>query len=335
MNSASSTLPAVKPKPPQPVQKAWYLKFNDPASQRALWLRFTVLSSANGFRQVAETWAIYFHKSSSRDIRKVAVKQSYEIGAFSTEGDQVRIGESHFSPSRTQGSITSKGNTLEWNLNLVPAEDCQFNLVPDILSRTGLIKNSISTVSESLLVTGTVVINGEIIDWKQAPGMCGQMTGPKTGHSWVWGQSNAFTDEQGNSAPFIFEGLVAKAQFGPVVTPQLSSFFFRYRDQNHYFNSLRDLFHLKSSHSLNEWHFQAERGDLSFRGHARAEHKDFAGLTFEDTNGSLLYCANSKLSDMKVHVYRRGKLEATFISEGTAAFEVVTRDKNPYVPIIL
>jgi hypothetical protein len=317
------------------MQKAWYLKFNDPDSQRALWLRFTALSSSNGFKRVAETWAVYFHKNSNRDIKKLAIKQSYEIEAFSTESNQVRIGDSFLSTQETQGTITSKGNTLEWKLTLVPADDCHFNLIPEVLSKTGLVKNSIFTVSESLLVTGTVVINGETIHWKQAPGMSGQMNGPKAGHSWVWGQSNSFVNEQGRPVPFIFEGLTAKAQLGPMVTPKLSSFFFRYQDKNYYFNTLRDLFYLKSNHSLNEWQFQAERGDLSFRGTARAEHKDFAGLTFEDTNGSLLYCANSKLSDMKVHVYRRGKLEATFISEGTAAFEVVTRNKNPYVPIII
>ena len=57
---------------------------------------------------------------------------------------------------------------------------------------------------------------------------------------------------------------------------------------------------------------------------------------YEDTNGSLLYCANSKLLEVsRIHIYRRGKLsESTFYGHGTAAFEVVTREKNPYVPIL-
>ncbi|MGZ3689317.1 MAG: hypothetical protein ACXVBW_13515, partial [Bdellovibrionota bacterium] len=96
-----------------------------------------------------------------------------------------------------------------------------------------------------------------------------------------------------------------------------------------------DVFTVRSKNTLTDWKFQADRGELSFRGYAKAEHKDFAGLTYEDTNGSLLYCGNSKLSDMRVLVYRRGKLEATFDAPGTAAFEVVSRHKNPYVPIII
>ena len=42
----------------------------------------------------------------------------------------------------------------------------------------------------------------------------------------------------------------------------------------------------------------------------------------------------SKLSDMEVQVYRHGKRENTFYSNGTTAFEVVSRNKNPYVPLI-
>jgi hypothetical protein len=120
-----------------------------------------------------------------------------------------------------------------------------------------------------------------------------------------------------------------------MITPHLSSFLFRYQGANYCFNQLRDTFHIKSKNTLNEWDFQADRDDLSFRGHANAEHKDFVGLTYEDTNGSLLYCANSKLSNLRILVYRRGKLESTFTAQGTAAFEIVSRDKNPYVPLLL
>jgi hypothetical protein len=165
--------------------------------------------------------------------------------------------------------------------------------------------------------------------------MQGHLYGPKSGHAWVWGHCNTFLNEAGKSAPFLFEGISAQTQMGPMVTPRLSSFYFHYRGENYYFNTLKDLLFLKSKNTLNQWNFKADRGDLSFTGYAKAEHKDFAGLTFEDTDGSLLYCANSKLSDMKILVYRRGKLEATFTATGTASFEVVSRSKNPYVPLLL
>ncbi len=317
-------------------QKAWYLKFNDPSSQRALWLRFTLLSSKNGFKKIAETWAIFFQKLPHREIRKMALKQTYDIGEFSLSGASgVRIGECELTETFTRGVIQSKGNSIKWDLTLTSGRESSFRIVPESLTKFGLIKNSIVTDCEELLMSGTTQINDETLSWKEAPGMKGHLFGPKSGHSWIWGHCNLFTNEEGKLAQFIFEGLSARTQIGPLVTPLLSSFFFFYQGQNYFFNTLKDLLFLKSSNTLNEWRFQADRGDISFRGYAKAEHKDFAGLTFEDTNGSLLYCANSKLSDMKILVYRSGKLEATFTALGTASFEVVSRTKNPYVPLLI
>src|SRR4051812_13130609 len=100
-------------------QKAWYLKLNDPSSQRALWLRFTILSSKNGFNRIAETWAIYFQRLSNREVKKVALKQTYDIREFSmNENSEVRIGDCELSQSFTRGLIQSKGNSIGWDLKL-------------------------------------------------------------------------------------------------------------------------------------------------------------------------------------------------------------------------
>ena len=166
--------------------------------------------------------------------------------------------------------------------------------------------------------------------------MQGHQCGKNSGHSWAWGHCNSFVHENGESAAFVFEGLTARARLaGTIPTPKLSSFYFHYQGHEHRFNSLWDAVHTRSQHSLNDWKFRVERGELSFRGSMTSEYRDFAGLTWEDTDGSLLYCANSKLSDMTVLVYRRGKLEATFKSRGTTSFEIVSRQRNPYVPILI
>jgi hypothetical protein len=318
-------------------QKVWYLKLNDPVTHRALWLRFSLLCSGNGFKRVAETWAVFFEKSSNqKEIKKVAIKQTHDISAFSTNDQfDIRIGECELSENHTRGNIQSKGNTIQWDLALTQGRKSSFNLVPQFFAKSKLIKNSMLTDNEELLFSGTTQVNGETIQWKEAIGMQGHVEGPKSGHSWVWGQCNLFTDDQGKTADLVYEGLSARAKFGPLVTPSLSSFYFYYNNQNYYFNTLRDALFIKSKHTLNEWEFQADRNDISFRGHAKAEHKDFAGLTYEDTNGSLLYCANSKLSDLQLLVYKSGKLEAAFNAQGTAAFEVVSREKNPYVPMLI
>ncbi len=314
-------------------QEVWYLKLNDPAAQRALWLRFTLLSSVNGFRRLAETWAIYFQRNEQREVTKLALKQSHDLDGF---GPGVKIADCELGEHGTRGSIHSKGRSIRWDLSFAPARAATFNLVPRGLARAGLVKNRAVTVHEDLRFDGSTEIDGARQVWKGAPGMQGHLSGPKNGHSWVWGHCNAFVDESGAPVDFVFEGLTARARLGGgLKSPWLSTLFFSYRGEDYRFNSVWDSVRCRSRHTLTDWEFQADRGDLSFRGTARAEHRDFAGVTYEDTDGSLLYCANSKLSEMSIHVYRRGKLERTLSARGTAAFEVVSRDRNPYVPLLI
>lgn len=348
-NSASPSFPsksAGASRASGAFQEVWYLKLNDPASQRALWLRMTLLISANGFRQVAETWAVYFQRGANREVSKLALKQTHDLKAFQASpqgfGDGgIRIGDCEFSGGRIRGRIQSKGRSMSWDLSLASAQEAHFNLVPEALRRSGLVRNTAVTAAEDLVVNGTTEITDErgateSIAWANAAGMQAHLSGPKSPHSWVWGHCNLFVGESGRPVPFVFEGLSARARLiGPLPSPRLSTFYFLYEGKPYAFNSLWESLRVKSAHSLTEWSFQADRGDLSFRGKSKAEHKDFAGLTYEDTNGSLLYCANSKLSDLQIHVYRRGKLENSFYSNGMAAFEVVSRQKNPYVPLLV
>jgi len=143
-------------------------------------------------------------------------------------------------------------------------------------------------------------------------------------------------DPDGKPISFVFDGLSARSRITSFLpSPRLSSFFILYKDQPYYFNSVWDLIRTRSYYTSTEWTFRLEHNDLSFHGHLRSDLRDFAGLTYEDTDGSLLYCANSKLSDMEILIYRNGKLENSLNANSTAAFEVVSRDKNPYVPLLI
>lgn len=317
--------------------EVWHLKLNDRTGNRALWLRFTLLVTKNGFMRVAETWALSFQREQNGEIGKLAVKQSYPIASFSRSDEGViQIGENLLSKTETRGKVQAKGRTIQWDLRLRDLQDKPVNLVPEGLKRLGIVKNDVWADSENLVASGTVTIDGVSHEFSDAAGMQGHVSGPKNAHSWIWGQANAFVDEKGEPAHFIFDGVTTKARLtANLASPRISSFYFFYDGKSYQFNSVWDALHLKSESTITEWSFQADRGEISFRGTANADHKDFAGLTYEDTDGSLLYCANSKLSDMKVHVYRRGKLEATFLAKGTATFEVVSRRKNPYVKFLI
>ena len=319
------------------TSEVWFLKLNHPETQQGLLLRFALLSSANGFKHVAEVWAVVSNRGENGDTAKIALKQSYDSGALARVGvDGLRVGESELNDRGTRGTIVSKGRTIKWDMTYQSVQNGQFNMVPDIFRRMKLTRNSITTLNEDLRFAGTLEVDGQVYKWSNAPGMRAHRSGPYMDHSWLWGHCNAFADENGRPASLVFEGFSGRSRMnGFLPSPRFSTFYFIYQGTEYCFNTLMDSLHSRSESGHSDWKFQAERGDLSFRGHIKGEYRDFAGLTFEDTDGGLFYGANSNLSDMTITVYRRGKLESTFKAEGTAALEIVTRQKNPYVPLVL
>lgn len=327
----------VQPNLQRRLYAVWYAKFTDPQGY-GLWIRFTFLATSNQFRQVAECWAIFFQRSPNGDVVKTAFKQSQDLKTFfnSPQTDGIQMGECQLTSHQCKGRLQSQGRTIQWNLQMTPAQDLQFNLVPESLSRSGMIKTQIMTLGEDLRATGFVEVDGKKFLFEKSSAMQGRISGPRTGYSWAWGHCNFFVNERQEPTPIVFEGLSARARLtGPLISPQLSSFFFFYEGQAYHFNTLWSSIRIRSKSNLTAWNFQADRGELSFRGHIQAEYRDFAGLIYEDTDGSLLYCHGSNLCHMTLLIYRNGKLESTLTSPGTTSFETVTRTKNPYVPMLI
>lgn len=320
-----STLRSVLPTPEmgrQAFSKSWTIKLNDPRSQKALWIRFAVLSSQNGFRRVAEVWAIYFERV-GRETQKTALKQTYDLSAFlASDQSTIRIGSCELSPNRTRGAVTSKGRTLEWDLSFVGIQDQPVAL-----------RSNVITLGEDLIFSGTSLLNGTAVQWRDCPGMEGFIDHGKSNSNWHWAHCSSFENESGLQLPVVFEGYLSKRQ--GFFFPQSVSFYLLYRDTEYFFNNFKNWFAVQSQAEKNRWSFRADREDLSFRGEIWAQHKDFAGTTDENTLGNVLYSCNTEMASMRLAVYRKGKLETTALSKNTTSFEIVSNEKNPYVTSLI
>jgi hypothetical protein len=305
---------------PGPFHERWSLAFVQPlgsqpgAPQRAFYLNFSILVSRNGFRRLGEATTIFFQKTH---------------GGF-------RLGEIEFTHTSARGQIQSKGQTISWDLAMAPRQDATVELIPARFKKLGLVQSSIDAPGADLAVTGKIIVNGETIEWDKALGSSSHQTGQSHGHSWTLARSNSFFNEQGVPVPFVFEGVSVRGHIlGGIPGPRLSSLYFLYQGQAFQFDSIRDALRLKSRNTVNQWHFQAERGEMQFRGFASAEHKDFAGLSFEDTSGSMMYVSTSEFADVEIHIFKNGKLETALRSNQSASFEIISRNQNPYVPVLV
>ena len=321
--------------PTNGFQEVWYLKMNQPGTGRALWLRFTILIRNDKSKEVAEVWAIFFDASKGK-TRKVGIKNTFPLSEFKTVNSVgLAIADSCFLDVRTEGSVKNADHQLRWALDFIPITNMQFDFVPALLPKLKVVKNTATTVYENIAFTGWCEVDGERYEWKDAPGMQGHLSGPRNGHSWAWGHCNCFTDASGKPAPVIWDGLCARAPLGKKAAPPLTSMFFRIEEKTWQVNTLCDILKARSHYDFETFTFTAKKNGTVFEGKVSARLDDYAGVTYEDTHGSHLYCHNSKISDIALTVTPANGQSQTYIGKGTCAYEVVAREAHPNIPLII
>lgn len=321
-------------------QEVWYLKLNDVQNARALWLRYTILIRRDKSREIAEVWAVFSEHRENR-THKRALKQTYPLSAFSTvpgcpeKFGGLRIAENYLGEDRTTGNLFDGVTRIAWELEITPGGAGGHDFVPDRLRRSGLVKNLAVTVFEQQQYTGWCEVNGQRYGFTSAPGMQGHLAGPKNGHSWAWGHCNCFVDDTGAPAPVIWDGLSARARIGCLVPPALTSMFIQIGMESVVLNTVTDAFRFQSRYGFDGWHFTTKKNGYRFEGNLTARLDDFACVTYEDTDGSHLYCHNTKQAAMTLTVTSPDGRQVSYATSGAAAYEVVTREPHPDIPVVL
>lgn len=307
--------------------EVWYFKLNHPDG--ALWLRLTLLSGRGGWKRAAETWGIFF-KPSGAGVEHVAVKCTLPLEQFSSTSDRIATGESFWSDGRTAGAIRSGSDAIEWDLSFKPCER-SFEHVPRAIRTLKLNRSTVVTPNPDLRFHGIFRVNGVAYACDGTPGMQGHIHGTKNADSWAWAHSNIADDGQ----PLVFECLTARLRMGGLALPQLSAFYLESGGRVFALNSLGDALGIRSRWSLDGWEFCVRKDEWSFEGKISAARAQFAGVRYEDTDGSSLFCHNSKISTLDLAVLRGKKLERQVRSSGACAFEVVARAKDPGVRFLI
>ncbi len=317
-------------------QEVWYMKLNDVASGRALWLRLTVLQRMDKSKEIAEVWAIFFERDNT-ETKKVAIKNTWPIAEFKADDTEgLHIAHTCLLAARTEGHVHDDAHSLRWDFSFSPRTNAQFDFVPALLPRLKVVKNKATTVHEDLCFDGWCEVDGVRYDWAEAPGMQGHLAGPRNGHSWAWGHCNCFVDDATAApAPVVWDGLCARAPLGRGAAPPLTSMFFQIGNERYEVNTLRDAFRTRAQYDYDGFTFRVSKRGTVFEGRVSARLADYAGVTYEDTDGSHLYCHNSKISDMTLRVLGSDGTDNTYSSTGGVAYEVVSRQPHPEVPLLL
>jgi hypothetical protein len=328
-----------------PHYEVWYGKV-DIAPGRALWFRYTTLDATTGDGSIGEasTWAIFFD-----DDACTGAKDNYALEALAEPntvivpegGEAARFGGHrqvfHLSdPSPTsplhldEANAIGQAGDISWDLNWTDSGR-RFSYMPHVLEKIGLAKSTYDDCLLDLRVSGTIRCGDTVVEVDGVPGMVGHIQGKRImGHSWAWSHCNCFD----NDPDAAFEGLSVRALLGSRVTPTLSAFVMWVDGQQYSFRNPVGLLLNNSEYTQDHWAFSARSGGVILTGEARSP-SNVALVEYTDTDGSHLWCYNSKLSDLEVRIQDPSRgLDRTLKSSGRAAFEHVNREEPSERPII-
>lgn len=316
--------------------EVWYWKLNSIDKKIAFWYRFTILKTSA--KSLIEVWGILTINSMNGGNKQKhslrCIKNSYELQnaeiISEKENYTIKIAENSTNFTHTEGNLKDSNGFIKWNLSHTPEdESLSHNFLPYVLWKFGFSKNYAVTVYEDLTFNGEIIYDNQAIPVNNAKGMQGHLCGPKQGHSWAWAHGNIFYDEKtGEQIPCIVDILTACVKLGNfIVSPNISSVFIKYKDRLLQTKSFKDILTTKSKYLPCRWNIEFKQSNYDCKMEISTEEPLIAGVKYEDTDGSNLFCYNSKMATIKLRIIDLNtKIEENLISPNLSAFEWVQRN---------
>ncbi len=311
-----------------PYYEVWYGKINIAPGQ-AFWFRYTL---SDGTHANIATWAIHFANN-----QITTAKSSFPLKELSpcnhlllTENNLISNQEPqvfHRGDIRLdRKQAIGYAKDIKWNLTF---EDSQkrFLLFPKWLYQFGFAKSFYASHFLDLNFSGMIQIKQTTYEIKNAKGMMGHIYGKKHAQEWAWAHCNVFTNAGADNV--VFEGISARVKMGPWLSPVLSSFVCFVNDTCYTFSGFWKLTSASSCYGNGKWQFKTQANGVSLSGELIADDPTTVALVeYRDPDNTPLWCRNSKLASLKLHLQDPNKnIDKVFIAENTAAFELVDRQK--------
>jgi hypothetical protein len=312
-----------------------FLKANSPDGLRALWIKHTVLApAAPRAEQVAEVWAIAFERDSPMEpVRKAALKRTFPLAsaAISEAPFRFAVGGAELRHGHARAALPAQPGDggAAWDLRYACPE-AAFRPFPLASMYTGAFPRS-----KSLTPVPQATARGHF----RLGELCWEVDGYvlAQGHNWgqshaaayAWAQINAFQD-----APDAwFEALTGKVRVGPLTTPWMSVAALFVDGELHRFDGLRAMVGSTVSIDHRAYALTTRSGRAELRLTISAEAQAFAGLRYQDPDGSTLACLNSKLAGGEVSLTVPGRTRTLRTCMG--ALELGTREAGHGITMLV
>lgn len=338
MTSRSDNAPRLKPGTDH--VESWFLRANDPASPRAVWVKATALVRANG-ESVAEAWCSVFDHDRARGFRATV-----PLGQARLVGDADRPTEAEVAGTRLQleldggraeGGLRSETGAVAWDLRFRrfdgPLGD-PLCLLPDRrLIDARLPRNKLLTPFPVALFEGTLSWDDATWDLGGWVGMQGHNWGPAHAPEYAWGQA-VFLDASG--APFaMVEAASGRVVVGPFTTPVLSLLTARRGEREFRFDHILDLWNQRPRAAFPDWTLgmSGKAGEALLT--MRAAPERTVCLGYDNPTGPRGLCLNSKTAGVVLRLNPNEEDGFELLSPHGGALEFLQRHEDSRVlPVV-
>lgn len=295
-----------------------YLKLNEPGGKRALWVKTTILAGA-GRTPVAEAWAIAF----DRDAGHVAAKQvvPFADASFSRTGLDVKVAGVSLTAGRTRGQLESGGARIEWDLEFDTRGDPLVPYPYPKMYEGGFPSQKTVTRFPDTRFSGSYRVRGREVRVDGWKGMQSHNWGKRHTELYAWAHVNQWD----NADDLMLEGFTGRLKLGPILAPPLTVLCVWHAGRRYAFNDVRTLLRNKGVITLRSWRFEAESPQARVRGELAADTDEMVGLHYENPNGEMTYCLNSKIAWALLELESKDG-PRVHASSNAAALEIGTKD---------
>ena len=121
----------------------------------------------------------------------------------------------------------------------------------------------------------------------------------------------------------------ARVKVGPILAPPLTLVCVWHRGKRYELTNVRTLLRARGSVSVAEkhWRFESENSEARIEGELAAETDEMVGLHYENPNGQMTYCLNSKIARARLSLEPKNgpRVEAR---SRAAALEIGTKEAD-------
>jgi hypothetical protein len=308
--------------------ESYYLRANDPAGPRALWLRYTLFSPQGRPQDaIGEVWAIAF--DGARGNLAAKLEAPLERCEFDAAQLRVRVGDCRLDDAALRGAIDSGGRRLAWDLRYEGGQGPLLFMHPDRYEAGFPAAKSVVTRPLARF-SGTLAVDGEtwrIDAWR---GSQNHNWGRRHTDRYAFGQVCGFVE-----APDSFlEVASARLRVGPVLTPTFTPLVLRHEGREHALTSMPQALRARGRYQGFDWRFAARDARLRIEGHIQAPAAAFVGLRYYNPPGGIKHCLNTKIARCDLTLTARGGARQTLTAPHGALLELLQDGPDPRVPVL-